>query len=334
MFRRPLLSLLALVLILPACRPSGDPVASFPREPVTIVVGSAPGGGRDTAARGIQPYFQKALGGTVVVENRPGSNSLIAANYVLSGPPDGHRLFIGSNATILNSQLHPESWKSDKSSVDAFIPIYSWMHEDGNGIMVAKDSPYASMDDLAAQAKQRAVTLCIAGGLGSTDHMTALMIRKLYGGNWIIVPMDSGGEAIASVLGRKCDACSSSPAGVSVDPNRLRMLAVSTSKRPARFPDAPTFAELGKPEATLHLVIGAMAPVGTPQGVIDKLEAAFAEARHDPGFLAWAERTDQPIGDDGWSSKEFGDFLKGAHVSLQGIIPEMRAELQKAQQGN
>jgi tripartite-type tricarboxylate transporter receptor subunit TctC len=135
-------------------------------------------------------------------------------------------------------------------------------------------------------------------------------------------------------MGGKCDACSSSPAGASVDPNRLRMLGVSTSKRAPRFPDAPTFAELGKPEATLQFVIGAMAPLGTPQGVVDKLEAAFAKARHDPGFLAWAERTNQPIGDDGWNSKEFGDFLKRAHVSLQGIIPEMRAELQKAQQGN
>jgi tripartite-type tricarboxylate transporter receptor subunit TctC len=333
LFRDARLMVAILALTLAACSASGgDSVSRFPSRQVTLVVGYGPGGGVDTAARGIQPYLQKALGTTVIVENRPGNNALIAANHVLSSGPDGHTLLVGHNATILHSQLHPDSWKSDKSSVDAFIPIYSWMHEDGNGIVVKKEAPYDSMDDLAAEAGKRPVKLCIAGGLGSLDHVTALAIRRVYGGEWLIIPMDSAAEGTAAVLGGKCDAGSSSPAGASMDPARLKMLAVTMEKRSTRWPDAPTFAEL-KPEATALFVIGAMAPFGTPESLTHTLEEAFRTARNDPGFIAWAERTNQPIG-EGWDRKRFHAFLKSSYANFQQIIPELRADLQKTRKGN
>ena len=111
------------------------------------------------------------------------------------------------------------------------------------------------------------------------------------------------------------------------------MLAVSTEKRAARFPDAPTFQELNKPEATLLFVIGAMAPHGTPQPIVEKLERAFDTARNNPGFIEWAKRTNQPIGEQGWDGKKFLEFLKSSHASLQRIIPEMQADLRRAREG-
>jgi tripartite-type tricarboxylate transporter receptor subunit TctC len=111
------------------------------------------------------------------------------------------------------------------------------------------------------------------------------------------------------------------------------MLAVTTAKRTSRWPDTPTFAEQGKAEATMPLVIGALAPLHTPQEVVDRLAAAFDQARRDPGFIAWAERTNQPIGDEGWNSKTFYEALKKTQASLQQIIPDLRAELKKVQEG-
>lgn len=326
------LALFAAVLMLEGCRGGGG-AAKFPDKPITLIVGYGAGGGVDTATRGIQPYLQRALNATVIVENKPGSNALIAANYVAASKPDGYTLMVGTNATILNSQLYPDSWKSDKTFIDSFVPIYSWVNADGNGIAVKKDSAFTSMDELAAEAKKRAVKICIAGGLGSTDHVTSLMIRKVYGGEWIIVPMDSAAEATAAVLGGKCDAASGSPASASMDPNTLRMLAVTMEKRGTRWPDAPTFGEAGKPQVTLHFVIGALAPSGTPKEVVDKLAAGFDKARHDPGFISWAEKTNQPIGDEGWNATRFYDFLKTSNVNMQAIIPDMQAEIKKAQQG-
>jgi len=326
--------LLAIAMMTSCQRSGGDGAATFPDRPVTLVVGYSAGGTVDTAARGIQPYLQKALGATVIVENRPGSSSLIAANYAAAAEPDGYTLMVGTNATIMNSQVYPDSWKAERSFIDSFIPIYSWVNADGNAIAVRKDSPWNSMDDLAAEAKRRAVKFCMAGGLGSGDHVTAIMIRKAYGGQWIIVPMDSGAEAIAAVLGSKCDASSASPAGASVDPGSLKMMAVTTPERASRWPDTPTFAELGKPEVTFQFVIGAMAPAGTPPAIIAKLETAFAQARRDADFIAWASSSNQPIGSEGWSAAKFGAFLRDANAGLQDVIPALREDIQKAQQGN
>lgn len=328
-----LLSGLLAVLVLSGCHWSRGNASGYPARPVLLVVGYGPGGAVDTATRGIQPYLQRALGVSVLVENKPGSNALIAANYVVESRPDGYTLMVGHNATILNSQIYPQSWKSDRPFLDAFIPVYSWVNADGNAIAVRKDSPINSMDDLAAEARKRPVKICIAGGLSSADHVTALMIRKVYGGEWIIVPMDSGAEATGAVLGGKCDAASGSPSGASVDPNTLKMVAVTMEQRSARWPATPTFAEMGKPQATFHFVIGALAPAGTPQEIVDKLAAAFEKARSDPGFIAWAERTQQPIGEHGWGPQRFSDFLKNSLANLQAIIPEMQEDIRKAQEG-
>ena len=327
--------LLALVMTAAACQRSGSGDSSaFPDRPVTLVVGYSPGGMVDTAARGIQPYLQKALGASVIVENKPGSNALIAANYVAGARPDGYTLMIGTNATIMNSQVYPDSWISDKSFIDSFLPIYAWVSADGNGIAVRKDSSFRTMEDLAAEAGKRPIKLCMAGGLGSGDHVTALMIRKAYGGEWIIVPMDSGAEATAAVLGGKCDASSASPAGASIDTNSLRMLAVTMDRRAARWPDTPTFAELGKSGVTFNFVIGAMAPLSTPPEIVARLEAAFDQARNDPDYVAWAKTTNQPIGDEGWHAQTFEEFLQRENSSLQVVIPDLREDIRKAQQGN
>lgn len=326
-------ALLSIAMMTACQRTGGDGAATFPNRPVTLVVGYSAGGTVDTAARGIQPYLQKALGATVIVENKPGSSSLIAANYVAAARPDGYTLMVGTNATIMNSQLYPDSWKSERAYLDSFVPIYAWVNADGNGIAVKKGSAIRSMEELAAEARRRAVTLCMAGGLGSGDHVTALMIRKAYGGEWIIVPMDSGAEATAAVLGGKCNASSASPTGASMDVNSLTILAVTMQKRTSRWPEAPTFAELGKPEVTFDFVIGAMAPLGTPPAIISKLEKAFDQARRDADFIAWAERSNQPIGERGWNAQTFSEFLQRAHASLQGIIPDLREDIRKAQQG-
>ena len=333
MIRKVALILLAAVMGA-ACQRSGSGAAAFPNRPVTLVVGYSPGGMVDTAARGIQPYLQKALGASVIIENKPGSNALIAANYVAAAKPDGYTLMIGTNATILNSQVYPDSWMSHKSFIDSFVPIYAWVSADGNGILVKKDSSFHSMEDLAAEARKRAIKLCMAGGLGSGDHVTALMIRKAYGGEWIVVPMDSGAEATAAVLGNKCDASSASPAGASIDTKSLNMLAVTMDRRADRWPDTPTFAELGKSDVTFNFVIGAMAPLGAPPEIIAKLEAAFDKARNDPDYIAWAKTTNQPIGDEGWHAQTFEDFLKRAQSSMQNIIPNLREDIRKAQEGN
>lgn len=307
--------------------------SKFPEKTVTIVVPYGAGGGVDTAVRGIQPYLQKYLGASVLVENKPGSGSLIGTNYVGQAKPDGYTLLAGTNGTSLLSQLYTDSWKLGKPFHDAFIPIYSWVNQEGNGIYVKKDSPIKTMEDLAAEAKKRTIKIGIAGGLGSTDQVTAMSVRKAYGGQWTIVPADTSAEVTAGVLGGQLDVGCGGPSGSSMDPNQLRMLAVTMDKRSTRWPDTPTFGQLGKPQLTVHFVIGAMAPLNTPKEVISKLAESFDKARNDPEFIAWANKTNQPIGDSGWDAKKYYDFLKTYSDNMQVIIPDMQEEMRKAQQG-
>lgn len=312
---------------------TGTAQAKFPEKSVTIVVPYGPGGGVDTATRGIQPYLQKYLGASVVVENKPGSGSLIGANYVGNSKPDGYTLLAGTNGTSLVSFLYPDSWKMKKMFHEAFIPIYSWVHEEGNGIYVGKGSPFQKMSDLVAEAKKRPIKLGIAGGIGSTDHVTALSIRKTYGGSWTIVPADTSAEVTAGVMGGQLDAGCGGPSGASMDPNEIRMLAVTMETRSTRFPNTATFAELGKPELTIHFVIGAMAPEGTPKEATAKLAEAFENARNDPAYVAWAKKVNQPIGDNGWKGDKYYQFLKDYAKNMQAIIPELINEMKKSQQG-
>lgn len=310
---------------------AGSAATKYPEKPVTIVIGFGAGGGVDTASRGIQPYLQKYLGGTVLVENKPGNNALIATNYVGQAKSDGYTLLAGTNGMALMSSLYADSYKLGKPLQEALIPIYSWVNADGNGILVKKDSPFKTIDDLAAEAKKRSVKMAIAGGMGSTDQVTVLMLQKVYGGQWTIIPMESASEVAAAVQGGKVDAGSGSPASASMDPAQLRMLAVTMEKRSTRWPDTPTFAELGKPELTIIFVVGIMAPAGTPPEIVQKVADAFDKARNDPEFVAWAQKTNQPIGTEGWKADKFKNYLKTYQDNMQKILPDLQAQIKAAQ---
>jgi tripartite-type tricarboxylate transporter receptor subunit TctC len=323
---------LVAVLVVSGCALPGSGGAKFPTGPVTLQVGFGAGGGTDTAVRGIVPYLQKYLGVSVLVENRPGATGLIAANYVMDSKADGYTLYVETNGTSLMAQLYPESWKGGaKQMHDAFISIYSWVNQDGNGLFVSKNSPFNSLDDLAAEAKKRPIKFGIAGGLGSTDQIAYMCVKNAFGGTWTLIPNDSGADVVAGVLGGTYDLGSGSPNAAAFDPAQLKMLAVTMQKRSTRFPDAKTMAELGKPQCSSQFVIGAAAPLGTPQDVVNTLEAAFDKARNDPEYIAWAAKSNQPIGDKGWDSKTFYTYLKDYWTNMQIVIPDLKAEVAKAQ---
>ncbi|MDR1194808.1 MAG: tripartite tricarboxylate transporter substrate binding protein [Peptococcaceae bacterium] len=333
-----LAKILAIVLLfclcfsLAAC--GGDDPANYPDKSITIHVGFNPGGGVDTAVRGIQPYLQKYIGASVLVENRPGNQGLIAMNYAGEQKADGYTLLATTNAMSLNAMVFPESYKLGKPVEEAMIPIYSWINADGNGLFVSKESPLKTWDDVVAAAQTEKGIKIGGSGIASTDHITLITIQAIYGGNWTFVPMDSAGEVVSAVLGGQLDVGSSSPGGASLDPGRINMLAVTLAERAPKWPDAPTFIELGQPDLYILFVVGLMAPADTPPEIIKKLEDAMAQARNDPDYIAWAENAQQAIGEEGWDGVTYSEYLTNYQSFMSGIIPEIRAQLDAAQQGN
>lgn len=331
-FRKVSVLILAVSFLaaLAGCSSGNYSAENYPSKNITIIVGFNPGGGVDTAVRGIQPYLQKYIGKTVMVENRPGNQGLTAMNYVGESKPDGYTLLACTNAMTLNSMIFPEAYKLKKPAEEAMIPIYSWVNGDCNGIYVSKDSPYRTFDDLVKAAQTKGIKVGCSG-VGSTDHITFITIQKTYRGKWDIVPMDSASEVVTGVLGGQLDAGSSSPAAAGMDPSRVRMLVVTSSERISKWPDVATFVEMGKPELNIQFVIGLMAPTGTPKEIIEKIETAMENARNDSEYLAWAEQSKQPIGEEGWGSGKYKQYLIEYQTNMKNMIPDIKSALDAAQ---
>ncbi|MCR4397975.1 MAG: tripartite tricarboxylate transporter substrate-binding protein, partial [Firmicutes bacterium] len=138
----------------------------FPNQPITFICGSGVGGATDTMMRGIMPYFEKYIGVSVKAENREGAHGLIAANYVFKSKPDGYTLFIMNNPYAMQIIMSPDKEKTGLKSLLDFVPVASWLNADGNAIAVRLDSPYKTVDDLAAAAKKKALPIATASGSG------------------------------------------------------------------------------------------------------------------------------------------------------------------------
>jgi tripartite-type tricarboxylate transporter receptor subunit TctC len=312
---------------------TNDPAASYPSKSVTMIVASSPGGATDTAVRNFLPYAQKYLGQSISIENKPGSNSLIGTNYFYdNAKPDGYTLMAANSSVALNSFVYKDSYKPPKQYAEAFEFVYAWLTGAGNGVVVLKDSPFKTIEDLTAEAKKRPLTVAIGGGLASADQITVISLQKAYGGQYRLVPVDGSAEAAALIQGAKVDFGLVSPDIPATDPERMRCLAVTMEERSPKFPTCQTFKELGKPSLMIVEAIGAAVPLGTPPAIVKKITDAFAKARSDPEYIAWSKQANQPIGSSGWDGPRFRQFMIDYSAGMGQMLPLMEQQLKEAQQ--
>lgn len=296
----------------------------FPNKPITLIVTHDVGGGVDTSARGIQPYLEKTLGVPVVVENKPGAGGLVAMNYVAAQKPDGYTLLVGSvPSTMLKQLLSPQDAKFEYSD---FVPIAAWNNEDADPFMVSADSPYKTWEEFVKANKDKKVNLGISGGMGSSDHVAWVLLKKATGIDFVPVPFDSAAEALTAVQGGHIDAAIASvaTAAAMIKDNRVRALAITSANRVSVLPEVPTFIELGLPDVWVEFHVGAFAPRGTPSDIAKILSDAFYKAAQDPEFKEWAQKVGVPIGDpldgEGWKA-----YIQKEYERLKSLIPELKA---------
>ena len=236
---------------------------------------------------------------------------------------------IGSNSDLVRYHMNATQTRFGARYLDAFVPIGAFVNEDVGAICVNKGSKFKTFADLLAKAKADRVTVGIGGGVGSTDHLTILLIGKYFGGTWQVVPFPSGGEAAAAVLGNHIDAGSFGITGAA-DPAQFRLLAQSGPKRVRQLPDVPTYVELGQADLVMDYHLGLFVKAGTDPLVVKTLEAALLKAATDPGFKKWAEDTRTPAGDP-WGSKTFADYLAQADKNALVILPMLEQSLKELQ---
>lgn len=282
--------------------------APYPNKPIRLVVGFAPGGAADYVARSMSEAFSKALGGqTVIVENKPGNGSSIAADIVAKAAPDGYTMLIGSPSAIsVNPALNPKLTYKPSD----LLPITK-MTTSPLVLAVTPTSPIKSVPDLIAAAKKDPGKLNYSSsGNGSAPHLGAALFGLLTGTEMTHVPYRGGSFAITSVMAGETQLTFGTSPSVlpQASAGKLRTLAVSTRERSPLVPDVPGMREAGLPDYNLEFWYGMFLPAGTPPAVSKAVYDAVRTAMEQPSVKAALAREGTEVSLSS-SPADFSKFL-------------------------
>ena len=259
--------------------------AAYPNKPVKLVVGFTPGGAADYVARAMSDAFGKALGQAVIIENKPGMGSSIAADLVSKAAPDGYTILIASPSSILvNPVLNPKLGYTARD----LVPIIK-VSSSPLVIAVNPATGISSVQDLIARAKRAPGVLNYAtAGNGSAPHLGGALFLQVANVQMTSIPFRGGGPAIQSVVAGDTQVTFGTPPSVlpMVQAGRLRALAVSTREGSSLVPGVPGMAEAGLPDYAIEFWYGLFVPVGTPAPVVKKIFDAATVAMRQPSIKA------------------------------------------------
>jgi tripartite-type tricarboxylate transporter receptor subunit TctC len=257
----------------------------FPSKPVRLVVPFAPGGTNDIAARGIAPELGEVLGQVVVVENRAGAGGQIGAEAVAKSPPDGHTLMMASSSVMTNAPAVYSKLRYD--ILKDFAPV-GRVGELPLVIVVHPTVPAKTPQQFIALAKARPKDIRMAtGGPGTTSHLIAELFALSAGVQVLVVPYKGAGPALIDLLGGHVDARVDqiSSSLEHIKSNRLRAVAVTTTRRSAQLPNLPSLSESGLKGFDASTVNAILAPAATPQEIVRRLNAALVKTLGMPAVI-------------------------------------------------
>jgi len=279
------LGALAAVLALAAPAAAQD----YPDRPITIVVPVPPGGIVDMAARLASEPLTRALGQSVVVDNRAGASGNIAYAMVADAAPDGYTLLASYSMYHVGN---PAMFSSLRWKQDSFTPV-AMVAVAPHVVVVHPSLPVHTLKDLVEYAKSHPGQVNYASqGSGSVPHVGTELFKQMTGTDMVHVPYKGSGPAIQDVLSGRVQLFVTTPPSVigHVQQGKLRALAVAGKARHPMIPDVPTAAEQGFPEFELEAWVSLFAPAGTPPAVVSKLSDALAERLPTPEVRSKAEQ--------------------------------------------
>ncbi len=280
-FRQPLAVLGALVWLA-----VGSAAAqTYPGRAITLVVPFAAGGPTDVVARAISVPMAKALGQSVVVENRTGAGGTLAAGLVARAAPDGYTLLIHHNGMATAPALYrklPYNPLTDFEYISQVVDVPMTL-------VARKDLPAKTLPELLVYLRAQGDKVNLAhAGLGAVSHLCGMVFRQAVGVDLTTVPYQGTGPAMAALLGGQVDLlCDQTTQTVpQIKAGTVRFYGVTTAQRIKALPDAPTLAEQGLKGFEVMVWHGIYAPKGTPKYAIDKVNAAVRAALKDPVVMA------------------------------------------------
>jgi len=303
MCRRAIVFALASLLALTS---SATAQSDYPSRPVRIIVNSAAGGGTDILARVITQQMSKS-GLSFFVENRGGGGGIVGIEAVRNAPADGYTLLMTPSTVAVLPAVTKEA-RYDPTKDFAAITQVAGI---SNVLVVHPDVPAKTLQELIALAKSKPGALNYgSAGAGSSPHMSMELLKNMAGIDLQHIPFEGTAPAMTELLSGRIAALFSNllTAKPLIEAGKLRALAISGPARVSALPDVPTVAEAGVPGYSALQWYGLLAPTGTPQPAIDKLQAIVASALHTNDVRErLAQDSAEPVGS---KSAEFAALIK------------------------
>jgi tripartite-type tricarboxylate transporter receptor subunit TctC len=261
-------------------------VAAWPDRPVTVINPYATGSQADAVARALAEGLAPQLGQPVVVVNREGASGVVGMRVLAASVPDGHSLAFSA---LVPLTIQPHLVRDTGLGPEAVAPVCN-VTENILGVMVRADSPWRDLRDMVAEAKRRPVAYG-SPGPNSAPFIGVERMRKAEGGEYVHAPYRADAQALLEVKAGRLDAAAIVVAsGVPLArAGEMRLIGTFSRRRHPEFPDVPTAVEQGIDAVELSAA-GLYAPRGTPEPVLDRLEAACRAAMDTEGFRAMTRR--------------------------------------------
>jgi tripartite-type tricarboxylate transporter receptor subunit TctC len=292
---------------------------NFPSRPVKIVVPTSPGGATDAFSRALGGRLAERWGQPVVVENRPGANQIIGADYVSKSAPDGYTLLVSdASSFVMNPHLYK---KLPYDGLRGFSPItvlvrFPWV------IALHPSVPAASFQEFVAHAKSRPGAISYGSfGLGSSGHISVDYLKSLLGIDLVHVPYKGAGPAVTALLGGQIQMMMVTP--LLVEPHaragKLKLIAAATPRRIDRLPELPTVAESGAPGYEAGTWFALVGPAGMPRELVNAVYGDVMKVLNDPAFrdkyvtAQWFEVV-------GTTPEQFAEYLKTEYERWDRLI--------------
>lgn len=315
------------VVVIASIVKSTEAKADYPDRVITMIAASAAGGPADIAARVIAERMSNALGQKVIVENVPGGGGMIGAGRVAHAKPDGYTILIHQTGIAIASSLYSKlSFNVEKD----LVPV-GLVNTSDSFLIGRKSLPANNWAELVALMKEKPTSFAHPG-VGALGHLAGILIGQSTGTKLNLVSYRGLGPAMNDILGEHVDllwagAVSAVPA---IKAGTVKVFAFGGAQRSPLLPDVPTLAELGFPNLKTPFWHALFAPAGTPEPILQKLNAALQEAVADPQVIkAFEKGGAEAFPKNMQSVKSSGEFVRGEIGRWEKVVGDNNIKVEQ-----
>ena len=290
---------------------------SYPSRVIRLIVPFSPGGQPDTIARLMAQHLSVSVG-TIIIDNRPGANAMIGTKAAAGAEPDGYTLLFGSSTSLA---IAPAMKPGEYDPIKSFVPI-AMISSAPFILAVGPSVPATTIAELIAYAKANPGKLNFAAPTGGPPHLAGEMFKAATGINIVPVSYRAMNQAFTDLIGGQMDIIFDAPTVLLpfIRDGKARALVAMSVKRTADLPEVPTMAESGLPDLSLTVWNGLVAPAGTPDHIVTRLNAAINDGLNSSDVKSMlAKLGSEPLPG---SPRDFAAFIASEAKKWAGIVKQ------------